>query len=197
MKKHYAFIPIKDQDVKEFRKLLIGDLWFRPIFAILMILVLIYLGITKHVAETASGLTLFLYAFAIALMLYLIFSESSKLHYIWNIKKKNLLPFIRTVKIDASFYTEELSDGFIIQTEPVNLVDITKCNELLSEIVTRFEQSSTLIVYLKNCINSHNESLVNKAVIYSEIIKEQLDLGNLDILDSGESIHNYKGEEMP
>lgn len=44
MKKHYTFVPLKDNELMLFRKALMSSLWFRPVFCILALLFLGWLG---------------------------------------------------------------------------------------------------------------------------------------------------------
>lgn len=191
MKKHYAFVPLKESDLKAFRKSLISSFWFRPVFCFLLILFLAWLGYTRLDILLNNSFCLVIYILAVIYIFFQAFSESRRLHIIHRIKKSNLLPLIHSVKGDAYFYNEEISNGFIIQIEPVNAADISRCKEELSLILEQFSESLPLCNYIKNCFGSDNKTLINKAVIYTEILKDQLDKGNLAILATHDKLVNY------
>lgn len=193
MKRHYAFIPIEDKDLSSFRKSLISSLWFRPVFCLATLIVLGIIGFFNQNALTSNGFSLALYALAIAFVLYSEFLELQKIHIVSTLRKSNLLPFIHVSKSDSSFYMEEIATGFIVQTEPVNLVDISNCKEILDTLITQTAKNSKLINYLNSCMSSSDERLINKAVIYIEIMKDQLEKGNRDILATYDKIVNFKG----
>lgn len=191
MKKHYAFVPLKESDLKALRKSLIGSLWFRPVFCLLLLVFLAWLGYTRLEILTTNTFCFIVYTLAVLFILSQAFCESRRLHIISRIKKSNLFPLIHSVKGDASFYNEEIANGFIIQIEPVSNSDITKCNEELSLILEKFAESLPLCSYLQSCFGSNDKTLINKAVIYTEIIKDQLDKGNLAILATHDKLVNY------
>lgn len=194
MKKHYVFIPLKESDLKDFRKSLLSSLWFRPVFCILLILFLICLGCTYHDALYGNTLCFLFYALSIAFILYLMAREIKRLKIIFEFKKSYLLPFIHASGADDCFYSEEVAAGFIIQTQPVNFADISNCKKELSLIFTQSAQSLPLYNYLKSCFGSNDERLINKAVIYTEIIKDQLAHGNPSILATHDKLVNFKGD---
>lgn len=191
MKKHYAFIPLNDSDIIAFRKSLLANLWFRPCFAILTLFGLGFLGYTYLSVLQTVSICLILYALGFAFVLYQLFFELKRLYIISKIQKSNLLPFIHAVKSDAYFYSEEISCGFIIQIEPVNIKDIDSCKTILGDILSRFAESRPLFDYLSKCLNGSDKTLINKAVIYTEIIKDQLADGNLSILATHDKLVNY------
>lgn len=191
MKKHYAFIPLNDADIIAFRKALLANLWFRPCFAFLAIILLGLLGYTYFSVFQAVPVCFVIYVISVAFVLYQLFLELNRLHIVNGVKKSNLLPFIHAVKGDAYFYSEEISCGFIIQIEPVSITDINTCKKILTDILSRFAESRPLFDYLSNCLNGSDKTLINKAVIYTEIIKDQLADGNLSILATHDKLVNY------
>ncbi len=206
MKKHYAFIPLKEKDLSNFRKSILAGLSLRPIFATCTLLILVLIGFLNQDLLIDNPASLVVFSLATAIVIYLLFLEIQKLFIVARLHKSNLLPFIHVRNSDDSFYIEELNNGFIIQTEPVNLTDISFCMDLLTDMKTQFTEyaqlaefsqltdATRLMTYLHSCINSKDDRLVNKAVIYIEIIKSQLDKGNQDILLSYDKLSNYKDE---
>lgn len=194
MKKHYTFIPLKEKDLSSFRKALISNLWFRPVACLLALLALWVIGYLKIDILTGYKRALVLFSLATGLVLYLAVLELSKIHQVRTLQKSSLLPFIHTPKEDESFYSEELLGGFIIQTEPVNLVDVRSCREALALLSERYGDHTDLISYLTGCLDSPDEKLVNKAVIYMEIISSQLEKGNKDILATCDKLTNCREE---
>lgn len=194
MKKHYAFIPLKDTDLSSFRKSLIQSMSLRPVFAVLMLVVLAVIGYIKQslLAENAASLVVF--ALAIAWIIYLIFLEVQKLIVVIRLHKSSLMPYIHVRGSDSSFYIEEVTNGFIVQIEPVNLMDISASRNVLGELVSQFTGCSRLAEYLHSCMDSRDDRLINKAVIYVEILRDQLERGNLDILATYDKLKNYKEE---
>ncbi len=194
MKKHYAFIPLQDKDLSYFRKSLITSLSFRPVFAVLMLCTLGLIGYMNQNLLTTIGTPLFIFSLAAAAIFYLLFLEMQKIFAVGRIHKSSLLPFIRVRGSDASYYIEEIENGFIVQVEPVNLMDISTSRDTLSDIVKKFTESSRLAAYLHSCMDSKDDHLVNKAVIYVEIIRDQLEKGNKDILATYDKLKNFKEE---
>lgn len=193
MRKHYTFIPLKETDLNSFRKALISTLWFRPFACLIALVILAGMGYIKRDVITSKITVLMLFSLAIGLVVYYLIAESVKLHHAGKIRKSSLLPFIHTRKEDVFFYSEETPNGFIIQTEPVNLVDISACKEEITLLAANCAASG-LITYLDSCINSSDEKLINKAVIYTEIVKQQLEKGNKDILATCDKLVNCKEE---
>ncbi len=191
MKKHYAFIPLKESDIQIFRRSLIENFWFRPVFGTLVIALLCWIGFTHTAVLKENFVCLTLYLLAIIFVLYESLGEIRRLLFISRLKKSNLLSFIHAAKADAYFYNEEIPNGFIVQVEPVNFPDIVKCREELSHILEQFAESLPLYNYLNTCFNSKDASLINKAVIYTEIIKDQLASGNRAILATHDKLVNY------
>lgn len=194
MKKHYTFIPLKDKDLYSFRKALISSLWFRPFSCLLALAVLGIIAYLKIDILTGYSRAMFLFSLAAGLIVYLAILELSKIHQVSTLHKSSLLPFIHTPKEEPGFYSEELSGGFIVQTEPVNLVDIRTCRQSLTLLSELHSEHTALIAYLTGCLNSSDEKLVNKAVIYMEIISSQLEKGNKAILATCDKLTNYKEE---
>lgn len=191
MKKHYTFVPLKDNELMLFRKALMSSLWFRPVFCILALLFLGWLGFSYRFVLTASTVCLIWYTLAVLFVLSEAYGEIRRLSFISHLKKSALLPYIHAAKADASFYNEEIPNGFIIQTEPVRFPDITWCRTELSHILEQFADSLPLHDYLEGCLDSNDASLINKAVIYTEIIKDQLASGNHAILATHDKLVNY------
>lgn len=194
MKKHYAFIPLKDTDLSSFRKSLLASLSLRPVFALLMLGILAAIGYMKQSLLAANAASLFVFALAVAWIIYLIFLEAQKLVLVARLHKSSLLPYIHVRNSDSSFYIEEVTNGFIVQIEPVNLADISICRNILSDIVAQFSESSRLADYLRSCMDSRDDRLINKAVVYVEVIRDQLEKGNHDILATYDKLKNYKEE---
>jgi hypothetical protein len=194
MKKHYAFIPLKDTDLSSFRKSLIQSMSARPIFAILALLVLAIIGYGRQSTLSKNAAALIVFALSIAWIIYLIFLEAQKLFVVVRLHKSSLMPYIHVRGSDTSFYIEEVSNGFIVQIEPVNLMDISACRHVLGELVMQFAGCSRIAEYLHSCMDSRDDHLINKAVIYVEILQNQLEHGNLDILATYDKLKNYKEE---
>ncbi len=194
MKKHYAFIPLKDTDLSSFRKSLLASLSLRPVFALLMLGILAAIGYMKQSLLAANAASLFVFALAVAWIIYLIFLEAQKLVLVARLHKSSLLPYIHVRNSDSSFYIEEVTNGFIVQIEPVNLADISICRNILSDIAAQFSESSRLADYLRSCMDSRDDRLINKAVVYVEVIRDQLEKGNHDILATYDKLKNYKEE---
>lgn len=194
MKKHYTFIPLKDNDISAFRKALIGTLWFRPFFCMLTLAVLGVIGYIKRNLLLNNGVCLIIYALGVITVIYTAIPEFINMHQIRTLHKSNLLPFIHTAKEDGSFYSEEITNGFIVQTEPVNYADIIASKASLAVLSANCADHTRLITYLDSCINSTDEKLINKGVIYIEIIASQLEKGNKDILATYDKLVNCKEE---
>lgn len=194
MKKHYAFIPLKDTDLSSFRKSLIQSMSPRPIFAVVMLLVLAIIGYSKQTILSKNAAALIVFALSIAWIIYLIFLEAQKLFVVIRLHKSSLMPYIRVRGSDTSFYIEEVTNGFIVQIEPVNLMDISVSRNVLGELVSKFAGCYRIAEYLHSCMDSRDDRLINKAVIYVEILQSQLEHGNLDILATYDKLKNYKEE---
>lgn len=194
MKKHYAFIPLKEKDLSSFRKSLLASLSLRPIFAILTLCILVVIGIIKQELLAKYPACLLVFSLASALVIYLIFLEVQKLVVISQLHKSSLLPYIHVRNSDSSFYMEEVTNGFIVQVEQINLVDISITKDILAEMMVQLKDNTRLLAYLNACFNSKDDLLINKAVIYVEIIKSQLDKGNHAILASYDRLVNFKEE---
>lgn len=194
MRKHYTFVPLKDKDIILFRKALLSSLWFRPFACLLAVIALAVVGYFKIDILIQNSRALFLFSLAMGVIVYLAILELCRIRQVCTLRKSSLLPFIHTPKENPSFYTEELTGGFIIQTEPVNLVDINACKLSLSRLAEQYSGYTALVSYLTGCINSPDEHLVNKAVIYMEIIGRQLEKGNNAILATCDKLMNYREE---
>lgn len=192
MKKHYAFIPLKDKDLSSFRKSLLASLSPRPVFAVLMLAALGFIGFFKQEVLISDGISLLFFSLAAAFILYLFFLEIQKILIISKIHKSSLLPFIHVRGLDSSFYVEEVTNGFIVQIAPVNLTDVSNSEDILSEITTKFTESAKLADYLHSCMNSQDDHLINKAVVYVEIVRDQLEKGNKEILATYDKLTNFR-----
>jgi hypothetical protein len=192
MKKHYAFIPLKDKDLSSFRKSLLASLSPRPVFAVLMLAALGFIGFFRQEVLISDGISLLIFSLAAAFILYLFFLEIQKMLIISKIHKSSLLPFIHVRGLDSSFYVEEVTNGFIVQIAPVNLTDVSNSEDILSEITAKFTESSKLADYLYSCMNSQDDHLINKAVVYIEIIRDQLEKGNKEILATYDKLINFR-----
>lgn len=192
MKKHYAFIPLKDKDLSSFRKSLLASLSPRPVFAVLMLAALGFIGFFKQEVLISDGISLLFFSLAAAFILYLFFLEIQKILIISKIHKSSLLPFIHVRGLDSSFYVEEVTNGFIVQIAPVNLTDVSNSEDILSEITTKFTESAKLADYLHSCMNSQDDHLINKAVVYVEIVRDQLEKGNKEILATYDKLINFR-----
>lgn len=192
MKKHYAFIPLKDKDLSSFRKSLLASLSPRPVFAVLMLAALGFIGFFRQEVLISDGISLLIFSLAAAFILYLFFLEIQKMLIISKIHKSSLLPFIHVRGLDSSFYVEEVTNGFIVQIAPVNLTDVSNSENILSEITAKFTESSKLADYLYSCMNSQDDHLINKAVVYIEIIRDQLEKGNKEILATYDKLINFR-----
>ncbi|MGN0341263.1 MAG: hypothetical protein ACI4DO_00555 [Roseburia sp.] len=191
MRKHYIFIPLKKSDISSFRRVLISSLWLRPFACLLAIIALCTMGYWKRQVLATDFRCLVLFALASCIVLYLFIVEIFRLIQAGTLKKSSLLPFIHTPKEDDSFYSEELPGGFIIQTEPVNYVDIAQCRDQLRTLSYCCD-NELLLQYLDRCINGKDQRLINKAVIYMEIILTQLEKGNKDILATCDTLKNCR-----
>lgn len=204
MKKHYAFIPLKDNDLSSFRKALLSNLWFRPFFCVLTGIALCFIGYTKRELLFNDSISLIIFSFALVTVIYVTVPEVLNLHQAAQLKRSSLLPFIHTAGEDESFYSEEITGGFIIQTEPVNLVDVAHSREVLSALHTEYGNemtphskdfdSESIFSYLSACLQGSDEKLLNKAVIYTEILSLQLEKGNKDILATYDKLTNCREE---
>lgn len=204
MKKHYAFIPLRDNDLSSFRKALLSNLWFRPFFCVLTFAVLCIIGFLKRELLFHNSPALIIFSLALVTVIYIGIPEVLNLTQVAQLKRSTLLPFIHTDGEDEDFYSEELKGGFIIQTEPVNLVDISQSKETLSALYEEYASSKTqekeacdnesVFSYLTACLQSKDEKLLNKAVIYTEILKTQLEKGNKDILATYDKLTNCREE---
>lgn len=192
MKKHYAFIPLKEKDLSAFRRGLLIGISPRPASALFALLALGFIGYVHRDLLESDNPSLMVIALATAFVLYQLILEVHRVLTVARFQKSSLLPYIRVRGMDSCFYIEEVKDGFIIQIEPVNIVDINDSKYTLSEITSKFAESSHVADYLYNCMNSKNDRLINKAVIYVEIIRDQLEKGNKDILATYDKLQNFK-----
>lgn len=192
MKKHYAFIPLKEKDLSSFRKSLISNLIPRPVCAVLTLVILGLLGFYKQDILIASYPALLLFSLAVAVVVYLLFIELQKVIVASRIHKSSLLPFIHVRGLDSSFYAEEVTNGFIVQIAPVNRGDIAASKSVLATIAVGFSGNERLFSHLLDCMNSTDSHLINKAVIYVEIIHDQLEKGNKDILATYDKLENFR-----
>ena len=100
MKKHYTFVPLKDNELMLFRKALMSSLWFRPVFCILALLFLGWLGFSYRFVLTASPLCLIWYTLAVLFVLSEAYGEIRRLSFISHLKKSALLPYFHASKAD-------------------------------------------------------------------------------------------------
>ena len=164
----------------------------RPVCAVITLAALGLLGFFKQDILIASYPALLLFSLAAAVVVYLLFIELQKLFVASRIHKSSLLPFIHVRGLDSSFYAEEVTNGFIVQVAPVNKVDITDSKSLLAALAMRFSECERLFTHLLDGINSEDPQQVNKAVIYVEIINDQIEKGNKDILATYDKLENFK-----
>ena len=68
MKKHYAFVPLKEKDLSSFRKSLISNLVPRPVCAVITLAALGLLGFFKQDILIASYPALLLFSLAAAVV---------------------------------------------------------------------------------------------------------------------------------
>lgn len=125
MKKHYTFIPLKEKDLSSFRKALISSLWFRPCACLLALIVIGIIGYRKLAVLTSEMYFLILYGIAAGFILYRMIRELANLHQVSTLRKSSLLPFILLPKKTIPSIRRNYPAGFIIQTEPINLVELS------------------------------------------------------------------------
>lgn len=191
MKKHYEFVKLNEKDIHTLRQMLTGDAWSRIILSVVALGIIGYLGYTRMETLTAGILKLIVFFLAIEIVGMALIKEISHVLAIRKIHKSNLVHYIHNGFKDQYFYSEELEEGFIVQVQPVGPEDVDYCERILEE--KREECGGELkgFEYLSDCLRSSNRELVNKAVIYIEIIRDQLLLGNTKILDSSETIKYF------
>lgn len=191
MKKHYIFISIKKDDISAFRKVLVSSLWMRAFACLAAIVILCIMGYLKKKIIVANFICAVVYVFAFGFIVALALLEVPPLIQASTLKKSSLLPFIHTPKEDASFYSEELPGGFLVQSEPVTGTDRDRGREQL-RILADSCSNQLLLQHLDLWINGSDQHMINKAVIYLEIISVQLEKGNKDILATCDTLKNCR-----
>ena len=100
------------------------------------------------------------------------------------------------------FYEKAGTDtsGYIVQSEPLFEESFSNIRKLWFSILSQYDLSADIIRFFEDRI-AHMESNEQKAstLIYLEVLKEQLQSGNMLILDSiesGNGLANYKCEEV-
>lgn len=194
MKKHYIFIPIKESDISEFKNAAIKSRLLRPLFVLLMMVILGLIGFANRTLISKQPDCLIVFSAAAAFFLFLFIHEAYRLFLLYRLHKSFLLPYIRVRGFEESFYSEELPDGFIIQTMPVGITDIECCRAALMKLAADHPDHTALTDYLNACLTGNDGFLTGKAVIYTEIIFEQLEKGNKDILATYDSLQNFKAD---
>lgn len=182
MKNHYSFILFQNKDLRQLKKKLLFSLRFRILFSLAMVSIFILTYFRYKILLYYLNFNLILYIISLIVAILIILKEMIHIGFILNMKKASLMPFIKLQQTSSDFYSEEISNGFIIQKRTISKEDITFCHNLLNEINRTCEKPLQSYDYLSSCIQSNNDFLIKKAVIYIEIIKDQLYLGNTDIL---------------
>ncbi|MGN0484052.1 MAG: hypothetical protein ACI4HI_10930 [Lachnospiraceae bacterium] len=190
MKKHYELIKLDEHDMRSLRLALAGDTALRIPFASLMLGILLFLGFSYLDVLKSNAVTLILFFLALEIIFFLLVREILHFYTIMHLKRSSLIHYIHTSFKDAHFYSEEIPEGFIIQILPVKYEDILYCRELLESKISAFQQALQLADYLLSCLSSTDKTLVNKGVIYTEIVSQQLDIGNDAILSSHDRLCN-------
>lgn len=190
MKKHYEFIKISEKDMPNIRYMLIGDLNLRIPFIICCIALLVFVGISSYTLLFDSLFRTIVFSVALEFMLICLFASIRRLYAILHMHKSNLVNYIKLGLKDEHFFSEEIPEGFIIQTTPVQREDIRLCKEILEDDDSVLKHNHALTDYLFSCLASANNALVNKGVIYTEIILDQLSIGNRDISLSEDKLQN-------
>lgn len=190
MKKHYEFVKLNEKDMRNLRCMLIGDIAVRIPFASLVLIILAYLGISHKEVLVDNVFSLIFFLLELEIVVTSLIREILHFGAIMKIHKSNLVHYIHTGLKDEHYFSEEIPDGFIVQVLPVKYEDIMYCRELLEDKVAQFCQNIKLFDYLFACLASNNRKLINKGVIYTEIVMEQLKMGNTDILSSDNHLRN-------
>lgn len=192
MRKHYAFIPLSDQDICGLRKTLLKRQFPRPVFALFCLGILGYLGFFYRFLLEENSSCFIVFSFCCAVILYFFLMECQKLFLTATLRKRSLLPFIKVRGLEHAFFIEEVTDGFIVQVAPLNENSRREGVQLLETLTLQIPEETRLLEYLRELIASSDDRLRNKGIIYVEVILDQLKKGNRDILATYDRILHYK-----
>lgn len=108
--------------------------------------------------------------------------------------------FEEMLKKPPHVFYERVGSGYIIQSTPLFEESFSNIRKLWFSILSQYDLSADIIRFFEDRI-AHMESDEQKAstLIYLEVLKEQLQSGNMLILDSiesGNGLANYKCEEV-
>lgn len=170
--RHYGYLAITDEFLEAARSLLIkGEL--------IHIMSLLLVTIIINIVATYSDSTLLF-----ILQVVLVTASFTRIAYtIYNIFAINHLG-IKQVKRAAGLdgiYVEEVSGGLILQTKSITNASLNTCAEILVSIYNKYPDKLALIKSIKEWIFSEDVTLRIKAVIYTEILMDQLEGGNTSI----------------
>lgn len=108
--------------------------------------------------------------------------------------------FEEMLKKPPHVFYERVGSGYIIQSTPLFEESFSNIRKLWFSILSQYDLSADIIRFFEDRI-AHMESDEQRAstLIYLEVLKEQLQSGNMLILDSiesGNGLANYKCEEV-
>ncbi len=194
MKRHYSFIPIQDKDLCQFRKSAISGLLPRPAFAVTAIVILGLIAYPKQALLQSDKLSLIAFGAGLAVVLYFLIQDMQKLFTLFRLRKSSLIPYIRVRGMDSDFYIEEVENGFVVQTAPVDSEDILSNITLLIQMKTKYPEFNELGDLLLASMTITDPKQLNKSVMYTEIIFDQLAKGNKDILATYDKLTNFRDD---
>lgn len=180
--KHYGYLPITEEFLSDAKKhMLRGELTR----LILILIPAIFINLF------ASADNSFFTILQVIIDTAAIGSIIGTLYNVIALKKLGIKQLKKAIALDGA-YVEKVGEGLIVQTAPITNKALNDCAIDLINIYESHPDKLPLIKKLKSWVFSEDTILRIKAVIYTEVITDQLAAGNIDILETEEHIINFK-----
>lgn len=198
MKKHFNYIDFDKKDVGRLRREMIRQAVSKTFASLAAGMIIIIIGLHYDVPIMNNPVRNIFHLSSVILVFSLILTSVC---FGWqffmairsiNLTKKDVLLVIEQIAPEDYHVIKTQNGGLLVQTQPVSDDDKKQSLHIIRRIELKYPYlPSELIETLKNMIKAADHDLAVEGVLRTEIIYEQLLLGNEKIIDSIEE--NYRG----
>lgn len=180
--RHYGYLAINEEFLSGARTSLIkGELW--RLIPLLIVTTCINFASTYINSQLLFILQIILVTATLTRLVYTLYS-------VFAIKHMGIKQITRAAGLDGAF-VEEVSGGLLLQTSSITSESLNACAEILTSIYNKYPEKLPIIKIIKEWIFSENILLRIKAVIYTEVLADQLEGGNTLISVEQDKLLNF------
>ena len=193
MKRHYQFVEFKEDKILYFKKKMIRSALLRSVICGLLTAIFFFIGANYGlfpfksltmlaISNTAATFQQGIFDLVLLLLLLSFIWEFIMFFRARNLSKEHILESAVT----AGRFSVILPNGILIQSEDIGTEDIAHAKKCLLVLQDKYisQSARTLFSKLQEELDSPDEKTATDAAIYLEILQEQLEKGNVKIIDS-------------